>query len=142
MSSAIINAIDAIMPAVEKTGLLSTTATFYDRAGGATPIANDQGQVDNTRTPVAGLTDIECIFGVARNSPQFLPTEGARTPTHYTEEPEYHLLLKGYYPAVIARYTVTIAARPGDVFEITPGTVQSDSQFRSQTRCKLRRFSY
>jgi hypothetical protein len=129
----------AVMPEAVATTLFTALASFYDRIGGATPVADSMGQVDQTQVPVAGLQSIVAMFGVARNSPAFLPDEGMRTPSNYTEEPEYHLLLNGYYPAVLPRYTVQIAGS-STVYEITPGTVQSDSQMQ-MTRCKLRRFS-
>ena len=123
------------MPQALETGLFTVTASFYDRIGGG----NSMGQVNNTRVPVAGLQNITAMFGVARMSNAFLPTEGGRMQSNYQESPDFHLLLEGYYPAVLPRYTVQISGDP-NTYEITPGTVQSDSQ-KVQTRCKLQRYS-
>ena len=125
----------AVMPLALETGLFTVTASFYDRIGGS----NSMGQVNNTRVPVPGLQNITAMFGVARMSNAFLPTEGARMPSNYQESPDFHLLLEGYYPAVLPRYTVEISG-DSNTYEITPGTVQSDSQ-KVQTRCKLQRYS-
>ena len=132
--------VQAVMPAAIESGLLSSFCTFSDRIGGATPEADSMGQVNQTQVPIASLTNIPCMFGVARLSQLMLPDEGARTPSNSFEDPGYHLLLNGYYPAVLPRFTVQIA---GDdtVYEITPGTVQSDSQ-QTQTRCKIRRYNF
>lgn len=126
----------AVIQDAVDTGLFTRYATFYDRTGGA----NAMGQVNQTPVAVAGLENINCMFSVARLSPVFLPDEGARTQQGFIEEPEYHLLLNDYYPAVLARYTVQLDG-DASVYEITPGTVQGDSQ-KSMTRCKLRRYSF
>jgi hypothetical protein len=131
--------IDAVMPEAVATTLFTALASFFDRIGGDTPVADSMGQVDQTQVPVAGLQSIVSMFSAARNSISLVPDEGMRTPSNYTEEPEYHLLLNGYYPNVLPRFTVQIAG-DATVYEITPGTVQSDSQ-KTQTRCKLRRYS-
>jgi hypothetical protein len=131
----------AVMPTVVETGLMRSTCTFLDRIGGATPQQDSMGQLDETLVPVTGLEDLVCMFGVARNSPAFLPDEGRRMATHNIEEPEYHLILTGYFAAVIPRFYVQINGDATTTYEITPGTMQHDSQI-GQTRCKLRRFSY
>ena len=128
-----------VMPQAVETGLFIALASFLDRIGGDTPQQDGMGQLDNTLVPVAGLQNITAMFGVARNSPAFLPDEGQRLPSNFTEEPMFHLLLDGYYPAVLPRFVVQIAG-DATLYEITPGTVQSDSQ-QTQTRCKLRRYS-
>ena len=132
--------LDAVMPTAVETGLFTALASFFDRIGGDTPQQDSMGQVDQTQVPVAGLQNIVAMFGVARMSSMFLPDEGQRMPSNLTEEPAFHLLLQGYYPAVLPRFTVQIAG-DSTVYEITPGTVQSDSQ-KQQTRCKLRRFNF
>lgn len=131
--------LDAVMPTAVETGRFTRLASFFDRTGGGTPTADSMGQVDQTQVPVLGLQNIVAMFGVARNSPVFLPDEGNRYPSNLTEEPAFHLLLKGLYPAVRPRFTVQMDGDP-TVYEITPGTVQADSQTR-MTRCKLRRYS-
>jgi hypothetical protein len=128
-----------VMPVAVGSGLFRVTASFFDRTGGGTPVADSMGQVNQTQVAVAGLQNITALFGVARLSQMFLPDEGARMPSNYVEDAGYHLLLQGYYPAVLPRFTVQITGDP-TVYEITPGTVQSDSQ-HTQTRCKLRRYN-
>ena len=128
-----------VMPAAVATGLFVSTCSFFDRIGGDTPQQDSMGQADNTLVPVAGLQNLTAMFGVARNSPAFLPDEGQRLPSNFTEEPMFHLLLDGYYPAVLPRFVVQVDG-DAEFYEITPGTVQSDSQ-QTQTRCKLRRYS-
>jgi hypothetical protein len=140
MNQSMIPNLAGIMPAAVATGLFVSVASFFDRIGGDTPQQDSMGQVDQTLVPVAGLQNITAMFGVARNSPAFLPDEGMRLPTNTLEEPEYHLLLDKYYPAVLPRFLVQITGDPA-TYEITPGTVQSDSQ-STQTRLKLRRFSF
>jgi hypothetical protein len=126
------------MPTAVESGLFTATCTFYDRIGGDVPVVDALGQVDlSDPQAVPGLENIVCMFGVARSSSLFLPDEGYRTQQNFAEIPMYHLLLNGYYPAVLPRFTVQVS---GTMYEITPGTVQSDSQ-KTQTRCKLRRYS-
>lgn len=132
--------IDEVMPQAVATGLFTAVASFYDRVGGDTPVIDSLGQVDLTQVPVAGLQNIVSMFGVVRNSPVFLPDEGMRMQSNFTEEPQYHLLLDTYYPDVLPRYTVQLSG-DSTIYEITPGTVQHDSQ-HTQTRCKLRRYSF
>ena len=129
-----------VMPQVLESGIFNVTASFFDRVGGANPVADSMGQVNQTQVPVAGLQNITAMFSVARLSNLMLPDEGMRASNSYEQNPTFHLLLQGYFPAILPRFTVQVSGDPS-VYEITPGTVQSDSQQR-MTRCKLRRFNF
>ncbi len=149
MNQSISYELDAVMPAAIDTGLFSNVVTFKDRPGGAAGQVNATGQVDLETadfTNVVGLVDIPCMFAVI--SP-YRPDRngGARMPDYFVESQNRHMLLNGYYPQVLQRY---IAVIEGDidpltgqptVYEITPGSVEHDSQHR-ETRLAVRKYNY
>jgi hypothetical protein len=125
-----------VMPAAVDTGLFVSTASFFDRIGGDTPQQDGMGQVDQTLVPVAGLQSIACMLAVEMpGKPD--AAGGRRTQQDLQEDTDRHLLLDSYYPAVLARYLVNV---DGDLYEITPGAVENDSQYQ-MTRLAVRRFS-
>lgn len=126
-----------VMPAARATGLFASLVTFKDRPGGATPTVNAMGQVDLTNlVNVTGLVNIPCQIAPEK---MLNPDVGAgvRMPDKFEERPTRHLLLNDYYPAVLPRF---VAVVDGTSYEITPGTVEHDSQHQ-QTRLAVRRFS-
>jgi hypothetical protein len=125
-----------VMPQAVGTGLFSSIATFYDRIGGDTPQQDAMGQVDQTLVPVTGLQNIVCMFSVQM---PLKPDQsgGRRTMQDLQEDTDRHLLLDTYYAGILARYLVNV---DGDLYEITPGAVEHDSQY-TQTRLAVRRFS-
>lgn len=136
MNQSLLAELDQVMPDAVQTGLLSSLASFFDRLGGANPTVNALGQPDlTTLVPVTGLQDIPCQL-----SPEHIlnPSPGGqRLPDHFTEARQWHLLLNDYYPAVLMRYIVDV---DGTKYEITPGTVEPDSQ-KQMTRLSVRLYS-
>jgi hypothetical protein len=136
MNQSMLPNLEGVMPAAVATGLFVSVASFFDRIGGDVPQQDAMGQVDQTLEPVAGLQNIQCMFSVQMTlKPD--SAGGRRTPMNLQEDTDRHLLLDTYYPAVIARYVVNV---DGDLYEITPGAVEHDSQY-TQTRLAVRRFS-
>lgn len=137
MNQSLAYEIDEVMPQAVATGLFVSVATFYDRVGADTPVTDALGQVDLTQAPVVGLESITCMFAVEMiGKPD--AGGGVRLQTNFEEKPERHLLLDSYYPSVLPRYTVNV---DGTLYEITPGSVEHDSQ-NTQTRLAVRRFSF
>lgn len=136
MNQSLLAELDQVMPDAVQTGLLSSVVSFYDRSGGATPTVNALGQPDlTTLVPVTGLQNIACQL-----SPEHIlnpSPAGARTAEHFEEARQWHLLLDNYYPAVLMRY---VAQVDGTLYEITPGTVEPDSQHQ-MTRLSVRLFT-
>lgn len=128
--------LSGIMPAAVATGLFVSVASFFDRVGGDTPQQDAMGQVDQTLVPVTGLQAIQCMFSVQMvGKPD--SAGGRRTMQDLQEDTDRHLLLDSYYPGVLARYLVNV---DGDLYEITPGAVEHDSQSQ-MTRLAVREFS-
>lgn len=123
-----------VMPAVQVTGLLRSTCSFFLRPGGATPTTDAAGQVDletGEYTPVAGLQAIACMLSVEKVSiPDIRGT--VRTETEFREEYDRHLLLDNAYPAVQQQYLVQV---DGTFYEVM--SVETDSQAVA-TRCAVR----
>jgi len=136
MNQSLLAELNQVMPDAVQTGLLSSLASFFDRPGGANPSVNAMGQPDlTTLVPVTGLQDIACQIApehMLNPSPS-----GARLPDHFTEARQWHLLLDNYYPAILMRFVVNV---DGTLYEITPGTVEPDSQ-KQMTRLSLRLYS-
>jgi hypothetical protein len=127
--------LEGVMPAAVATGLFVSVASFFDRIGGDTPQQDSMGQLDQTLEPVTGLQNIQCMFAVQ------MPLKpdaagGDRTPQTAIEKSQRHLLLNKYYAGILQRYLVNV---DGDLYEITPGAVEHDSQY-TQTRLAVRRY--
>lgn len=132
------SAIQQVMPAALATGLFSSLVTFQDRAGGDNPLVDALGQVDLSNADyvdVSGLVDLKCMFAVER--PGRPDVAGMRTPEYFVESAERHLLLDGYYPTVQERF---IAVVDDVIYEITPGSVENDSQ-KQMTRLAVRAYN-
>ena len=137
MNQSLLYELNAVMGEAQQTGLFSSLANFLDRPGGATPVVNAMGQVDLTNlVAVTGLQNVPCQLAPERPlNPD--ASGGARLPENFQESQHRHLLLNDYYPAVLMRFVVDV---DGTRYEITPGSVEHDSQ-RQQTRLGVRRFS-
>lgn len=122
-----------VMPEAQKTGLLRSSATFQQRTSTTSP----GGIVDlNDWVNVSGLVAIPCMLTVY--SP-LRPDEAGviRTPQTFNTLGERHLLLDGYYPAVLQQYTVTLS---GDSARYEVMAVEHDSQHQ-QTRVAVRYYT-
>lgn len=129
MNQSLLYELNQVMSESSQTGLFSTTASFFDRPGTVDAL----GQVDLTNlVPVTELQSIPCqISAVSIIRPQF---QGARQPEQIIEQPERHILLNDYYPAILQRFIVQV---DGQNYEITPGGVEPDSQ-KQMTRLAVR----
>jgi hypothetical protein len=123
--------IQSIMPDAVATGMFTSVATFYDRSGAVDP---DTGQLDQTNlVAVSGLSNIACMIAPMMTANAPMP-QGFRAAQGYAEEPQRHILLDDYYPAVLQRYIVEV---DGVQYAITPGGVEYDSQ-KQMTRLAAR----
>ena len=126
MNQSLAYEVNAVMPAANLLGLFVSTCTFFDRAGGATPVTDALGQVDLATAdlvPVVGLIAIPCQLAPrGMLNPQ---EQGGRTQEYNFEVPQRHLLLNDFYPGILQRYLVNV---DGTLYEITPGGVEPDSQ--------------
>lgn len=131
MNQSLTYELNQVMPDAQQTGLFPSLATFYDRTGAVDTL----GQVDLADLlPVAGLENIPCmIAAVSALRPQ---VQGGRTPDHFFEAPERHVLLNDYYAAILQRYLVNV---DGTLYEITPGGVEADTQ-QQMTRVAVRAY--
>jgi hypothetical protein len=71
---------------------------------------------------------------------------GRRTTQDLQEDTDRHLLLDKVYPGIQARYLVSVRYAAEDptaavLYEITPGAVELASQYQTQQRLAVRRFS-
>ncbi len=139
MNQSLAYEVEGVMPAAVETGLFTSLVTFQDRPGGDTPQVDDLGQVDLANEDyqdVPGLVDITCMFAVEKpGAPD--PSGGQRTDTYFVESGQRHLLLNGFYPDVLARFTAVV---DGTRYEITPGSVENDSQ-KQMTRLAVRSYT-
>ncbi len=136
MNQSLLYELNQVMTEASQTGLFSSVASFFDRPGGANPTVNAMGQPDlTTLVAVAGLQNIPCQLS-ALHMLNPAPV-GARLPDHFDEARQWHLLLNDYYPAVLMRFTVNV---DGVLYEITPGTIEPDSQHQ-MTRLSVRLYT-
>jgi len=129
MNQSLLYELNQVMSEAEQTGMLSTTASFFDRPGTTDAL----GQVDLTNlVPVTGLQSIPCqISAVSIIRTNF---QGGRQQEQMFEAPERHILLNDYYPAILQRYIVQV---DGQNYEMVPGGVEPDSQ-KQMTRLAVR----
>jgi hypothetical protein len=130
----------SIMPAATDPELAlfeSATATIQQR----TNTVSVTGQPDLTDwDDISDLTDIPCMFSVARPA---MPNQGAtvRTAQQSDTETQYHVLLNGYYPAVLQSNQVVITIlSTGVATAYMIMAVESDSQ-QQQTRLACRAYT-
>ena len=126
MNQSLTYELNQVMPAAQETGLFVSLCTFFDRAGGDTPVTDALGQVDLSTAdlvPVFGLILIPCMLAARTiNNPQ---QQGGRTQEYNFEVPQRHLLLNDFYAGILQRYLVNV---DGTLYEITPGGMEPDSQ--------------
>lgn len=123
--------------AVTTAGLMVSICNIWSRPTNmdGSPVVDSAGQVDLTNlVPVAGLQGLPCMDSV--QSP-FRPNQGAtiREPQQFDTLAEQHVLLNGYYPAILQQY---IAEVDGGYLEVM--AVEHDSQF-TMTRLAVRAYS-
>ena len=112
----------AVMPAVLESGLLSSLCTItipphvFDAGGAPDPSA--------AYTPLAGHENIPCTAPPIQTGDSTSQTE-QKSMTEILARSVLHVLLGGWYPAIIADYRAVI---DGAVYDVT--NVESDSQHR------------
>lgn len=118
--------------AVIAAGLMTSTVTFQTR----TNTKDAAGQVDlSDWLNVAGLVNIPCMFA-QQNDARPDQSGVVRSAPNWRQKAEYHLLLNGYYPGILAQYQAVVN---GTAYEI-----MSDPEFDSpqtMTRLALRAYS-
>ena len=122
---------DAAINAVIASGLMISVCNIQQLTGAT----NAMGQVDTSDwVDVAGLTGLQCQFSVQLPG---RPDQGdvARLQNQTDVKNEFHVLLGGYYPGILQRYTAVI---DGIRYQIQ--TAESDSQ-KTQTRMAVRVWS-
>jgi hypothetical protein len=123
-----------VMTEVQATGLLSSLCTIQQRPLTAgQPKVSASGQVDLTPadfTDIVGLVNIPCQI-MAKSI--FRPdTAGVkRMPSSFDDSQGRHVLLNGYYPAILDTYQAVVDGTPYQI-----QSVEHDSQ-RIQTRLAL-----
>jgi hypothetical protein len=125
--------------AVAAAGLFVSVASFTRRpASAGEPVVDASGWVDTVPadyTPVTGLQSIPCMLAVySEYKPNIAGAE--RTDMQYNTLSWRHLLLNGYYPAILQTDLVTV---DGLVYEIMSGA-EHDSQ-HTMTRLAIRQYT-
>jgi hypothetical protein len=119
-----------VLGAVAQAGLFSATCSIN-----APPeITNDEGQVNlSAFTPVPSLQNLPCMIApVMINTP---PDYERKTQLQIDQQGVFHVLLDGYYPAILQKYQAVINGTAYDIL-----TVESDSQ-QIMTRLRVREYS-
>lgn len=128
----------SVMPAVQLTGLLSSTCNILTPPAPDTP--GPLGQVDlSTLTPVTGLQGIAC----ARSAmPMFNPSPSFKIAEQMLirEEEVTHVLLQGCYPAITQNMVAQITDPLGHTALYDIRNVEADSQTQ-MTRLAVRVYS-
>lgn len=118
-------------------GVLSSLCTVQRRIGAV----SNFGQPDLSNwVDVAGLTNLVCMLSVQST---YRPNQQGtkRMPTDFELEAERHLYINGYYPNILAQYSILVWPQTGTVadairYEIMSGS-ENDSQYQT-TRLALR----
>ena len=114
-------------------GIFNQSATFYARPGDPGETLDAYGAVILADyQPVTGLESLACMFAPEGPPPN---SDTKRTQEQYDTTSEWHLTLKGYYPAVEQRYLVRVDG--GDLYQVM--ATESDSQ-STMTRCAVRKY--
>lgn len=121
-----------VLAAVQAAGLFISNGTVQAPA----QTLNGIGQVDlSTWANVAGLTGIGCMRAPeGLMSSRFRSTE-YKTANETAEMTPFHILLNGYYPAIMQRYRFVCDGEPLDIIGI-----EHDSQ-HTMTRLLCRSYS-
>lgn len=135
MNQSLLYELSQVMPQAQATGLLSSLCTIQQRPLTAgQPKVSPAGQVDLNPpefTNIAGLVNIPCQLAV-----QAIPRPDqaglSRLPAGYDDKLERHLLLKGYYPAILDVHQAVVDGTPYQI-----QSVEHDSQ-KQQTRLAIR----
>lgn len=121
--------IDAVMPELRTSGLLTSRCTIQEPDGLSTPSGAPSGQY----YPVQGLADIPCKDAPPESAGAF---ERRNEPQTLTEI-DRRVLLDGYYPTVLIGWRQAWRALiDGEAFDIAGA--EADSH-RTQTRLLLRK---
>lgn len=134
MNQSLVADFSDVLTAVTSTIGWPSLVTIQSAPDASSPPATGDGQVDlSTWADVAGLVDLDCMAApLAGSAPK--TSDEKRTIEYLSQMGEFHLLIKGYYPAIVQRQRALVDGVALDIC-----AVEFDSR-HIMTRLAVRRY--